>query len=398
MAVEDTLEALQWRTKRIVPIEAPAAIVRTPMRWTELCDKEPPARAWVVSHWLSQGVTLFAGKGGIGKTLVAQTLATALALGKNYVGAITAPKRVLFWACEDDHDELWRRQLAICQFFGASLSDLDGRLWIEPRLGCDNTLFYAEFGAPKWSGQHGELVAQVNDYQADVTFVDNVGQTFGGRENDRHHVTSFVNGLAGLAGGRPHSTVLLAHPGKDEASEFSGSTAWENAVRMRWYLGMKLPDQDGGDADSDAEDDSDTRYIAKRKTNYTTKDYCKLTYLQGVFRPVLEPSAFASRFSMADPAVARKAAEAAVLESVDKFVALQIRVIDSKTSPDYLPKKMSVAKLMGDFSHKEIVEAMTRLRMDGRIVEGAIGKFANRTVKTGLMRSEKDALASALTT
>lgn len=365
---------------------APAAGAETTrriMKWRELQALTPPIRAWRVAHWLGTGTTLLAGRGGIGKTLLAQTLATALALGKNFLDAVEIPKRVLFWACEDDHDELWRRQLAICRYLGAELGELEGKLVIEPRSGLDNTLFYAEYGAPKWTPLFGELISQVHDYAADVTFIDNIGQTFGGKENDRHHVTAYVNGMTGLGAGRAHSTVILAHPGKQEDSEFSGSTAWENSVRMRWYMGTKLPDQE--QTDEDPEEDPDVRYIAKRKTNYTVKDYRKLIYRQGVFETALEPDSQVSHrytFGRRD-----EAAEEVVLKALDRFAGSQVRTTEGKSSPDYLPRKIRDMKLAQDFSQKELLDAMNRLRLAGRIGEGPIGKYPNRSPKYGLLRT-----------
>lgn len=380
-ALADGLDVSQWIV--VAPIARP---LRHPMRWTELQALEPPLRAWQISHWLGVGTTLLAGRGGVGKTLLAQTLATALALGRNFLDTVDSAKRVLFWACEDDHDELWRRQIAICRYLGATLADLEGKLMIEPRSGLDNTIFYAEYGAPKWTPLHGELVAQVHDYQADVTFIDNIGQTFGGKENDRHHVTAFVNGMTGLANGRPHSTVILAHPGKQEDSEFSGSTAWENSVRMRWYMGTKLPDQEG--EEDEEEQDPDVRYIAKRKTNYTVKDYRKLIYRQGVFETAMEPGSFSERYTFGRR---DEAAEEVVLKAIDRLTDLQIRTTAGKTSPDYLPKKIREMKLAQDFSPRELTDAMNRLRMAARIAEGPVGKYDNRAPKLGLIRVQPHA-------
>jgi hypothetical protein len=377
----DALAEARDVSKWLEPAIGPEArgFKRSPLRWGELLGREPAPRPWRVNHWLSLGTTLFAGRGGIGKTHVAQTLATALALGRNYLDLVSAPVKVLFWACEDDHDELWRRELAICTLFGASLADLEGKLIIEPRLGLDNTLFYAEYGAPKWTALYDELVAQVNDYRVDVTFLDNIGQTFGGKENDRHHVTAFTNGLTGLAASRPHSTVALAHPGKQEESEFSGSTAWENSVRMRWYMGMKLPDAKPED---EAEGDPNVRYIAKRKTNYTVKDYRKLVFQNGVFAPELAPGIMAE-FSAEQRG---ESAAKCILGALDRFAETSIRVTDGKNSPDYLPRKMGEMKLAQGFSPKELTDAMHQLRLGQRIIEAPIGHYENRHRKIGLVR------------
>jgi len=377
--VRGDVEELEARTGRKVARIRPEA--REPLDWPALDERTVPERPWAIKEWLGLGTTLLAGKGGVGKTHVAQTIATALALGINFLDAVPAPKRVLFWACEDDHDEFWRRQIPICRYFGVRLADLKGKFIAEPRLGRDNTLFFAEFGAPRWTPLHGELIEQVHDYQADVTFIDNIGQTFGGKEADRHHVTAFVNGMTGIAKGRPHSTVLLAHPAKQEDSEFSGSTAWENSVRMRWFMGMKLPDQtaeEGGD-----EQDPDVRYFAKRKTNYTVKDFRKLTYRDGVFQPDTPVGAFAARMSAERVA---EAAEEVILRALDRLQTAQVRVTDARTSPDYLPKKMREMKLTEDFGPKDLSAALGRLRLAGKIAEAIVSKRANRQVQYGLVR------------
>lgn len=358
--------------------EAEAAFgPRRPLDWSSLATRSPPVRPWRIAHWLSDGPMLLAGAGGIGKTLLAQTLATALALGRYFLDDVLAPSRVLFWACEDDHDELWRRQLAICAFFGVTLADLDGHLTIEPRLGRDNALFGLAFGQPTWTPLRAELTAQVNDYKADVLILDNVGQTFGGQENDRHHVTTFVNGLASLGGDRSLSTLLLGHPAKATDSEYSGSTAWENAVRMRWFFGATLPDQpEEGPASPDV------RYLAKRKANYTAHDWRRLQYVNGVFVPdAVSGGSIADRHSAEARA---ESAQRCVLHALARLAEASIRTTDGATSPDFLPRKMRETKLAADFTVRELTDAMRALQLAGQIEEGPVGHYRNRTQKFGL--------------
>lgn len=355
---------------------SPHATSRQSLRWDELESKTPPIRPWRIAHWMSDGPTLLAGAGGIGKTLLAQTIATALALGRYFLDEVAAPAKVLFWACEDDHDELWRRQIAICKLFDIRLADLCGKLVIEPRLGRENTLFGLAFGQPVWTGLREELRDQINDYQTDAFILDNIGQTFGGNENDRHHVTNYVNGLAGLTN-RHISTLILGHPAKANGSEFSGSTAWENAVRMRWFLGHSLPDQ----KDDDAPPEPDVRYLAKRKSNYSTHDYRKLTYRDGVFVPENAFQSITDRYTAQDRA---QAARRCVLDALIRLAEAGIRSTDGATSPDYLPRKMRDTHLAADFSPKDLKEAMHALQLEGQIVEGPLGHYKNRTPRFGL--------------
>jgi hypothetical protein len=86
-----------------------------------------------------------------------------------------------------------------------------------------------------------------------------------------------------VAGALPGMAVLLlAHPARAAGSEFSGGAAWENAARARLYLGDKLPDQK---AEPDEEPAENVRYLARRKPNYTAKDWRRFTYQDGVMVP-----------------------------------------------------------------------------------------------------------------
>jgi hypothetical protein len=358
--------------------EAAPRPVRRPMRWSELEEHSPPERTWQISHWLTSGPTLLAGVGGVGKTIIAQTIGTALALGRSFLDQIRAPAKVLMWACEDDHDELWRRQSAICKHFDVPMSALEGKFIVEPRLGLENTLFDLVYGAPNWTPLRAELTEQVADYGANVLFLDNIGQLYGGKENDRHHVTAFLNGLAGL--GRDLAVIIMGHPAKTAESEFSGSSAWENAVRMRWYMGYRLPDQKP--QEGEAEEDPSVRYLAKRKANYSDKDFRKLAFRDGLFVPDV-PAMYSP--AMMSPAERLEAVSGCVLYALQKMATAGIRTTDGRTSPDYLPRKMREMKLANDYSPKELATAVSQLRLSGRITEGVVGKYANRGAKTGLV-------------
>lgn len=321
-----------------------------------------------------------AGSGGVGKSLLAQTIATALALGLPFIDAIAQPQRVLMWACEDDHDELWRRQLAICSLFGVQLAELEGRLVIEPRLGMDNSLFVPVYGAPTWTPIRDELRAQVGDYKTEVLILDNIGQTYGCSENDRHAVTVYVNGCGVMA----PATLLLGHPAKAEGSEFSGSTAWENAVRMRWYLGTTLPDQEEPQKDQDdaEEPDQSVRYLAKRKTNYTTRDFRKMTCQNGVICIEGQSGQAAGHYLAAE---SRAAAERWILQGIADLGRINMHGSAAPSSREFLPKKLVAMKLAGPFTLKELRDAMNRMLLAQSIKEAEVGKLSNRMPRMGLV-------------
>jgi hypothetical protein len=87
----------------------PGHIPGDPIRWSQLAFSPLP-RIWFMDNWLTTVPTLFAAQGGTGKSLEMQTMCTALATGKPYLAGIDKPRTCLIWSCEDDHQEILRRQ------------------------------------------------------------------------------------------------------------------------------------------------------------------------------------------------------------------------------------------------------------------------------------------------
>jgi RecA-family ATPase len=348
-----------------------------PIDWLSKVAETPPERLWFLDEWLPAAPTLFAGMGGVGKTAVIQTMGTAFAFAKNYVSRIRKPLKVLIWLCEDTENEIWRRQVAICDHFDLSIGDLAGKLIIEAREGCDNTLLDMSYGAPTFTPLLERLREQINDYQADVFVLDNLGQAYGGKESDRHQATKFVNGIKGLVRGRPFAPILIGHTARSEGSEYSGSAAWENACRSRWYLGTSMP---GIEAVPEEERESDVIYLAKRKANYSVKDHVKLRYTDGLFLPEL-PAGVSLMAADRD-----QLAEDIVLKGFDKLQTMGIKTTDGTSSPDYLPKQLMAKKLSQGHTTKELASAVNRLMSNGRFARGEIGKYANRSPKFGIVR------------
>lgn len=103
-----------------------------PLDWRALDGRTPPLRSWAIEYWLAMGhVTLMAGEGGSGKTGVAQALGSCLALRREYLDWVPTERRVIMWACEDDTDELWRRQVAIAKWLDVPLAAFAERLHCE---------------------------------------------------------------------------------------------------------------------------------------------------------------------------------------------------------------------------------------------------------------------------
>ncbi|MEX2430295.1 MAG: AAA family ATPase [Dehalococcoidia bacterium] len=348
-----------------------------PIDWTALRGTDPPPRSWAVKCWVPMGcTTLLAGPPGLGKTLCAQTLATCLALGRDYFDEIPEPRTVLFWAGEDDADELHRRQVDICDWLQADMGELAGRFWLHSCVGTDITLAQPIQGILSPTSKMTELRRQVDTLKPDVVMLDSTARVFGGNENDRHHTTLFINMLDAAAQGA--AVILLSHPAKAAGSEFSGSTAWEASVRSRLFLSATLPDaepdEDGIDADS-------TRYLSRRKANYSGKDWRRFEYRNGVLVP--EDSAPKTRYGP-------QYSQDVVRRALRKLRELEMVPTHSTASSNYLPKLAGQYGMLDGISKKEFAAAMRTLVMEKKLRADVVGTYSNRTARMGLVEVERD--------
>jgi RecA-family ATPase len=366
--------------QRAMEAEALAAMRVPPVDWNTLRG-EPPARKWLIPEWLGISPTLMSGRGGAGKTGIIQGIATSLATGAYYIGEVAEPCSVVMWSCEDTLDDVWLQQHAINRHLQIEMSQL-GRLHIVARYGHENTLLHLERGNPAFTPLLDRLREQVNDLKASVFIGDNIAQLFGGNENDRHHATMFVNGIAGLVKDRPFTPILLGHTAKDRQSEFSGNAAWENAVRMRLLVAKRLPEDKPDKDEEGAGDDPNVAILAKRKANHTTQDWMGFSYERGLWVPeTVAARAFKSAAKTVD-------AEATVIAGLAQLTAAKIRATDAYNSAYYLPKQLAVKGLANGHTKRQLAEAMDKLQLLNRIVKGVVGVDSARHPVEGLKLAE----------
>jgi RecA-family ATPase len=206
----------------------------------------------VVEGWMPEGeVTLLAGHGGGGKSIIALQLAVCVALGRDIFGLSVQRRKVLFWSLEDPAARLWYRIDRACRSMSAALSDLDGSLFVADGSGADGELARSAFRgerAMSTTPAYAELVGQLHETGADVFIVDGASDAFGGNENDRRQVRTFIRLLHAAIPSPRGAALLVAHVDKlsarntDTTQGYSGSTAWHNSVRSRWYFRLN----DGG--------------------------------------------------------------------------------------------------------------------------------------------------------
>ncbi len=339
-----------------------------------------PPRRWVVPGWIPEGaVTMLNGDGGIGKSLLAQLLATTCAAKLPWLGLDTAADRAIIFSCEDDEDELRRRQEKINAALGITVSDLGGRLRLVDRAHHDNALMtFENFGAP---GEATELYQQLHnltqDHGARLVVVDSLHDVFPGEENSRVHARQFIRLLGALARDMDGATVLCAHPsltGLSSGSGFSGSTAWNNACRSRLYL--RRPD-DTKDDDSA----TDLRVLRRMKANYARSgEDITVRWEDGSFVHVAEPTG-------AVKAIRDQKDDKIFLACLDAATAQKRPMSESKQATSYGPRQMAKMIESQKLGVARLEAAMQRLFNAKAIEVGSPFMKANRHPATGLMRS-----------
>lgn len=262
---------------------APASDDDGPFRASSLTGTPPP-RQWVVDEWIPAGtVTSIYGDGGVGKTLLAQQLLYAAAVGGKWLGFEVPQCRALGLFCEDDKDELHRRHDVIGASLGATIGNHFSDAWLWPRVGFDNLLVtFDRDSRPTMSPLFERTMATVLEHRLGLLILDTAADLFGGNEVIRGQVNYFIKSVCGSYVRRAReagfvlTVIILAHPsqaGRNSGSGESGSTGWSNAVRSRLYLTRPeegLPEQ---------------RVLTRKKSNYSAAgDDVKLdlVWFQGV--------------------------------------------------------------------------------------------------------------------
>jgi RecA-family ATPase len=219
------------------------------------CSTEYPFRgawSWCQAGYRTRATGIY-GAGGEGKTLLAQMLATSCATGALWLGLDVQHCRSLLLFCEDDRDEMHRRQDDINRAYGCGFCDLGAMRWL-PRLGEDNALMTFEDGRRAYTELFSRLLAAAKEHLAKLIITDTLADIFPGNENDRAQVRAFVQqGLGLLARETQGAVIALAHPsraGMSSGSGESGSTAWIGTFRSQLHLSAPKPETKGSDADA----------------------------------------------------------------------------------------------------------------------------------------------------
>jgi len=250
IAEEDAREAA-----RAAAIDAAAPHWPEPMDLAALSKIVPTVPKNIMAGLPCGYATGIYGHGGAGKSSIALQLAICIAAGRPFYDLITQRSKVLYASCEDRADVLHWRISRICKHFNIEMASLAGKLQVLDLVGHESILFSPDprTGHPL-TGPYGTLDGRIKEYGSQVVFLDGITDVYNASENDRGAIKRFVNYLLALIP-TDGAVVLIGHVNKAVAASngatsegYSGSTAWNNSVRARWYLRPGPGDEEGADA------------------------------------------------------------------------------------------------------------------------------------------------------
>ncbi len=191
---EEEVRRIASSVARYAPGEAdddgPALDVVDPLA---LVGRQAPDRQWLVADWIPmRQVTMLGGDGGVGKSLIAQQLTTCCATGTPWLGLAVRQVKAFVLFCEDDDDEVWRRQERSNAALGVEMGDLENLAWSCPEnsdtalmmfrddVGTPTPFFWRLAGAVKESGAQLIVLDALHDL-----FAGNFAPSLFARRNDR---------------------------------------------------------------------------------------------------------------------------------------------------------------------------------------------------------------------
>jgi len=363
-----------------------------PIRWQ---GQPVPERRWLWEGWIPlRGVTVLSGDGGTGKSLLALQIATACATGRRFLDQRVMHCKSMVIACEDEADELHRRQARVNAALGLDMADLSN-LALVSRAGQENVMMeFPGDGTGATTPLYDQILAQAREMGAQLIVLDTAADLFGGNENVRPQVRQFFSALTRLALAIDGAVLLLAHPsqsGRASGTGESGSTAWNNSSRSRLYLLRPDVEKDKtGKPKPGQSVDMDARILTRQKSNYSQAGVSiPMRYAEGAFAATGSEASYEDGWTL-DRKNAAKAAFLAGLEALDAQ-GFEASPYDNQAhfAPKAILAKTTVA---AGFDVHELGAAMDALIREGRVTNAQEGSAKGKRTHLRIVQPELDGL------
>jgi RecA-family ATPase len=347
-----------------------------PLTWH---GRSAPQRGWIVPGMIPRrAVTLLTGDGGKGKSRLAMQLQTAVATATRWLGLEVPRCKTYGIYCEDEGDELWRRQEEMNIALGLGMDELED-LTYHSRVGKESILM--EFPMPEQTPTPTKLfhwlTGRIIDSGAQLVVLDSLHDMFAGNENNRAHARAFINALRQLAIDIDGAVVVVAHPsmaGLNSGTGTAGSTAWNNAVRSRLYVEEVI-------------DERGKRLIlSTKKANYAKlKDAIGIRYAGGIFEATDAPAADDGTESSL---YCKLQAERVFLTCLREIRARGQNASDAPNSAAFAPKVFIEMTAADGLLKADLKAAMDRLFAD-RKIEVRTERDKNRNLVKGIFEVDE---------
>jgi RecA-family ATPase len=324
----------------------------TPVAWRNLPLEE---MKWLAANRIPAGEpVILSGDGGGGKTTIALQLAVAVERGLGeWLGTTTSSGPVMFFSAEEPEAEMRRRLDRVARKCEIEPPDMTGLhfYFAEPET---SLLAVARHdGTMSPTPLFHALAAAAESMRPAILIVDNVAAVFGGNQNDRVQVRSFISLFRGIARRAGCAVLLLDHPsltGISAGTGRGGSMDWQNSVRARLHL-------------RSTKEDSAERELEVMKINYGAPgEKIRLRWEDGCFVPASAASAPAR-------AEAERSAEQAYLVCLDVCTA-QARNVFPVPGRGYAPTVFAGMAEAKGHSRKALEAAQQRL-LNANVIENA---------------------------
>lgn len=244
--------------KEMTPIE----LAESYLSIDNLLAKDFPPLEWVIKDWiLKQTISGLYSPAGLGKSTIAQLIATSLSQGKSICSKlqIEKPFRTLYVACEDDKAIFQSRQKNLNSHLGIFEEYKLNNFFLMDRLGKDNRLCNFDANSvPKLTKFYYQLEKIIKEEKIEFLVLDVLQDFFGGNEIIRSDVNYFLKSVLGKLMNDCKVTILvIAHPSLagQGGHKYSGSTSWRGGFRQMFYIEKK--------------EEEDILILNKFKSNYS---------------------------------------------------------------------------------------------------------------------------------